>query len=1306
MIRPINKENIKSGLIRLFSVIKKDKGYYLLVLFLIAVLLISFVLPYLYFGRLYGTDDYTHLFHTERMAATTSMSSFYQNMIDEVSNTASDINPFYYPFGMWLFGSEIIKMTGLPAIDAVMLFVILFLILLICAFYVYSGLFLTTREQKLIALLFFISMPNMALLALSYRPSVFTIPFLLVIIYIAFREPMELKLIPLMLLSIFIIVVCHTGTFIFLIAFAIIYFLVYCLVWGKFSWPFYLTIISSFVIYVVTLGWFPQISYQYADKSSLFLTVGDFFSSKFNFLLAGDMGKVFYENLFVGQQLIFALIFGAILFTIGWILISVHQHIAAFFTRSDSVFPLALPIQNISHTLIATPIWLGPVQCVMSLFGIFQLDSKGKCLLISTLACTLLPNVFQSSAGIVGSTGALREVDYLIIIIPITAALGFWKVITYVKESTLRYKTAIISAVWITVLLSVIFISALATCYYLPKIAGEDYIIDGMKWLGQNGDYNEKVVGYGYRTVPIYTNMTDASYALQSGTETRTFARLLTGIYFSPGEKNPDDFLTEFGARYIMSSDKILSNFGDTRENATIDNNFALDKIYSTDDFGIYEISTAPQLVVPKRILAENTTIMSIGSSFEIESPYYKMVLDGNSPSIERIGTPNENMLGAGFSTDSISISETLQKTQFVNQYMVNDLNFTHTLEGNKLTYRAVLNSTDNASEGNVGSLVVQYEFYPDSVRRDYTISNDWQGSSGTSQKGIAFSSSLFTPMSDFVIDTDQERQSRHIYESQDAVVLNNPIHDLYIHDSDVGLYIKYGSNTPFPTSLQYKGSTIYNMSSLIVLQSDIIKPGASLHSTQFFAVGDEINAERAVQNHEGVKLSNYPDGIAPVMFVGYRTPLTDQLDGNYITNGYSIIKDYKVPFTEAVNPLDTSVNIYSISSSETSSDSSTNSIENRPTIANRTVQIAPIDLNKIALEHIKIIGIQNTGINTFDDYWAQKKNINALVNYAKSQNAPLTGFMPTSLDYDLDTLKVLLDDKIPFILANSISPPVEGTNESGFRNPEIAYFYGKPTDMVLFPVSYPISSSLPYETDPEDIFSKWENIMDLAANNDEMALFIFRSDDIGNPAYSDRFINLTSYAKHAGLTVTTPDKIADHFRKLQYVDYTGTINNDEATIQITNRNTVSVRNVTFKVTLPNLKNREYQVANATITKKSIQGPWIWLYVTRDLGPNQSAQILISPSGKNEDMIVDLPGQPIEGSLILSVKDKDGVPIPNADVNIDIKHYTADKNGEVEVTLTRGTHEVTIQSPGYNSIKKVITVRGRIYLMRNILGNS
>jgi uncharacterized membrane protein len=87
-------------------------------------------------------------------------------------------------------------------------------------------------------------------------------------------------------------------------------------------------------------------------------------------------------------------------------------------------------------------------------------------------------------------------------------------------------------------------------------------------------------------------------------------------------------------------------------------------------------------------------------------------------------------------------------------------------------------------------------------------------------------------------------------------------------------------------------------------------------------------------------------------------------------------------------------------------------------------------------------------------------------------------------------------------------------------------------------------------------------------------------------------------------------------------------------------------------------------------------------------------------------MIVDLPGQPIEGSLILSVKDKDGVPIPNADVNIDIKHYTADKNGEVEVTLTRGTHEVTIQSPGYNSIKKVITVRGRIYLMRNILGNS
>ncbi len=39
--------------------------------------------------------------------------------------------------------------------------------------------------------------------------------------------------------------------------------------------------------------------------------------------------------------------------------------------------------------------------------------------------------------------------------------------------------------VWVIVLLAVIITPTVATTYYLPKISGEDYINDGMKWLSE-----------------------------------------------------------------------------------------------------------------------------------------------------------------------------------------------------------------------------------------------------------------------------------------------------------------------------------------------------------------------------------------------------------------------------------------------------------------------------------------------------------------------------------------------------------------------------------------------------------------------------------------------------------------------------------------------------------------------------------------------------------------------------------------------------------------------------------------------------
>lgn len=171
-----------------------------LFLFLCAVIIIAFFIPFFDFGWLFGTDDYTHLYHTQKMASSSSLGNFYTLMGDEVSNSESDISPFNYPFGLWMFASFIIKLTGLSAMQAVFIFTALFLVSLIGSFYYYSGIYLSSCEQRLVAVLFLISMPNMALSLLSYRPSVFTLPFLFLAILIAYRQPVDWKMLPILFL--------------------------------------------------------------------------------------------------------------------------------------------------------------------------------------------------------------------------------------------------------------------------------------------------------------------------------------------------------------------------------------------------------------------------------------------------------------------------------------------------------------------------------------------------------------------------------------------------------------------------------------------------------------------------------------------------------------------------------------------------------------------------------------------------------------------------------------------------------------------------------------------------------------------------------------------------------------------------------------------------------------------------------------------------------------------------------------------------------------------------------------------------
>ena len=138
-------------------------------------------------------------------------------------------------------------------------------------------------------------------------------------------------------------------------------------------------------------------------------------------------------------------------------------------------------------------------------------------------------------------------------------------------------------------------------------------------------------------------------------------------------------------------------------------------------------------------------------------------------------------------------------------------------------------------------------------------------------------------------------------------------------------------------------------------------------------------------------------------------------------------------------------------------------------------------------------------------------------------------------------------------MLSNGVNPPYRGYIGLVNKNPQMATFHNAPADVALLPVSYPMSDALSTQSNKAEIFSAWEATINEAEITDGMIFFIMRSEDIGNPDYTNDLKALIMYAKNKNLTFTTPDVIASHLKNIQNIQYSGSINNDMATINMTN---------------------------------------------------------------------------------------------------------------------------------------------------------
>jgi hypothetical protein len=251
-------------------------------------------------------------------------------------------------------------------------------------------------------------------------------------------------------------------------------------------------------------------------------------------------------------------------------------------------------------------------------------------------------------------------------------------------------------------------------------------------------------------------------------------------------------------------------------------------------------------------------------------------------------------------------------------------------------------------------------------------------------------------------------------------------------------------------------------------------------------------------------------------------------------------------------------------------------------------------------------------------------------------------------------------------------------------------------TNVVMFPVSYPASPSLYSQENSSIIFSQWQNILYNLADNDEMIVFLFNSADIGDPEYSNGFFSLFSYAQEKGYTFVSPNTIADHYRLLQNVEYSGYTDMDIASINVTNNNDQLVQKVTFRVALQKLDSGNYTTSVGKIIKTEMNNSTEFVYVTTDIPAHTTQNLVIAPDSARKRLNIQFPKIISEGQMKITVTDTEGKPIKGAEVIFDTNFYRTGKDGTVTVNAHRGIFTIIIQSPGYEKYTNQIEVKGRL----------
>lgn len=885
--------------------------YLYILLFLI--LLLGYVVPVIMYKAPTGTDTYTHIFYSEEMGASNSVSAFYQRCSEKGYINCD------YPFGLWLFGSIASMVTGIPIYTISYILPLILLFFIVGLYFAYAKLFLK-NEEALIAVAFLLSMPIISINILAYSTLVFAIPLLLLVLYFTFDERISpVSRMTLVALVLFVLSLTHTGTYIFLFFFSLMFIVLFAVIWGKLDYKMYYLTASMIVVYTISMSYFPGVQPQYMDKATIVMTIGDWISSKTGIGFVGDLSHVFYNRVFVERGVVDAILWVAFIYMIIDLVVIIRSRLSISKNLIGNMqvgVPGLGTIENVSHSVLTTPFWIGPMQTVLSLFGVFMVNDSAKCMFLSVLFVSVLPGSLQT-----GSTGALREIEYFLIILPITSAAGLTFVMDRAKFLLKGKLTSWAYYLGLFLIFLVLVITPfIGNTYYRPTIAGEKFEVDGLVWLSGVGSPENGVEGMGYRDmINVYSGKIVPSVTtVASGSDTRQLTKYIYSIYGnSSGEFAADSLYAAFNVKYLLTSDRVLRNMNMNASDLIIDSNTKLDKVYSSmDNFAVYSYIEPRYAPISNLKSSANIgfdenhpDIKDVRTAYLIEGKSYKILLSKTTPEIRYLGGSGVN-LGERTISDIITVYwRSGPKDTQTNSYYLSDLNYSINAFGNEIEYSTIL--TGSSITDKWATLKVTYTFYQNSFSREITVYNDWLGSSDMEVESYT---RVFSPFDHFEYSTDDLGPvNKKVYPSEDEARVSVKFNRLFINDGTYGMYIKYLDTASYPDTIDYLGSILYNMSTITFGADYVVPDSKYVDITQLVSVGNKEAAKKNTDSYSAVSVYPYPQGIPPIIIASYLNSLNGSIEPRLNTSlqAYSMYRNLSVnDFTEGVRMHDGDVNL------------------------------------------------------------------------------------------------------------------------------------------------------------------------------------------------------------------------------------------------------------------------------------------------------------------------------------------------------------------------------------------------------------